>query len=68
MGSFRHSKRSVSKRCTAEVKCGIFIENLTVFFIPKSGLKYSHSNSYNHAMTLISQDDHLAARAWAACA
>ena len=68
MGSFRHSKRSDSKRCIAEVKCGIFIENLTVFFIPKSGLKYSHTNSYNHAMTLISQVDHLAAGAWAACA
>ena len=67
MGSFRHSKRSDSKRCTAEVKCDIYIENLTVFFIPKSGLKYSHTNSYNYAMTLISQDDHLTAGPWAAC-
>ena len=62
MGSFRHSKPSVSKRCTAEVKCGIFIENLTVFFIPKSGRKYFHTNSSN-----ISPDDHLTPGAWVAC-
>ena len=67
MGSFQHSKRSDSKRCTVEVRWDIFIENLTVFFIPKSGRKYSHTNSYNFAMTLISQDDHLTAGAWAAC-
>ena len=36
MGSFEHSKRSDSKRCTVEVRWGIFIENLTVFFIPES--------------------------------
>ena len=48
-------------------KVSIFIENLTDFFIPKSGRKYSHTNSYNFAMTLISQDDHLTAGAWAAC-
>ena len=35
------------------------------FFIPKSGRKYSYTNTYNFAMTLISQDDHLAAGAWA---
>ena len=28
---------------------------------------YSHTNSYNFAMTLITQDDHLTAGAWAAC-
>ena len=38
------------------------------FFIPKSGRKYSHTNSYNSAMTFISQDDHLTAGAWAVCA
>ena len=32
-----------------------------VFFIPRSGRKYSHTNSYNFATTLISQDDHLTA-------
>ena len=37
------------------------------FFIPKSGRKYSNTNSNNFAMTLISQDDHLIAGAWAAC-
>ena len=40
MGFFRQSKRSDSKRGIVEVKEGIFIENLTVFFIPKSGRKY----------------------------
>ena len=45
----------------------IFIENLTDFFIPKSGRKYSYTNSYNFAMTLISQDDNPTAGAWAAC-
>ena len=41
----------------------MFIENLTVFFIPESGRKYSNTNSYNFAMTPISQDDHLTAGA-----
>ena len=55
-----------------EIRCGIFIENLIVFifFIPKrskSDRKYSHTNSYNFAMTLISRDDHLTVGAWAAC-
>ena len=34
----------------------------------KSVCKYSHTNSYNFAMALILQDDHLTAGAWAACA
>ena len=67
MGSFQHSKWSDSKRYTVEVRWGIFIENLTVLFIPNSGWKYSHTNSCNFAMTLILQDDHLTAGAWAAC-
>ena len=29
--------------------------------------KYSHTNSDNSAMNVIVQDDHLTARAWAAC-
>ena len=37
------------------------------FFIPESGRKYSNTNSYNFAMTPISQDDHLTAGAWTAC-
>ena len=37
------------------------------FLIPWSGRKYSHTNSYNSAMTVIAQDDHLTAGAWAAC-
>ena len=41
---------------------------LYFFFISKSRRKYSHKNSYNFAMTLISQDDHLTGGAWAACA
>ena len=67
MASFQHSKWSDSKQCTLEVRRGICIKNLTQFFIPKSGRKYSHTNSYNFAMTLISQGDHLTAGAWAAC-
>ena len=49
------------------IRRGIFIEDLTYFFIPYSGRKYSHTNSYNFAMTVILQDDHLTAEAWAAC-
>ena len=48
-----------------EVRSGIFFENLTHFFIPQSSRKYSHTNSYNSAMTVIAQDDYLAAGAWA---
>ena len=51
-----------------KVRCIIFIENLTYRFIPKSGRKYSHTNSYDSAVTVIVQDDHLTAGAWAACA
>ena len=67
MVSIQHSKRSDSKQCTVEVRWGIFIENLTIFFNPQSSCKYSQTNSYNFAMTLIFQDDHLTAGAWAAC-
>ena len=67
MGSFHQSKRSDNKQYTVEVRWGIFIENLTYFFIPESGRKYSHTNYYNSAMTVIAQDDHLTAGAWAAC-
>ena len=44
-----------------------FIENLTYFSILKSGCNNCHTNSYNFAMTLVSPDDHLTAKAWAAC-
>ena len=58
--SISGSKRSDNKRCTVDVRQGIFIENLTYFFIPLSGRKYSHTNSCNFAMRVISQDDDLA--------
>ena len=49
----------------------MFIESLSYFVIPKSCLpiqkRYSHSNSHMFAMTLIAQDVHLTAGAWAAC-
>ena len=48
-------------------KVGYFFENLTYFFIPEGGRKYAHTNSYNSAMTVIAQDDHLTAGAWVAC-
>ena len=35
--------------------------------IPYSGRKYSHTNSSISAMTVIAQDGHLTAGAWAAC-
>ena len=40
-----------------------FFENLTYYFIPQSGCKYSHTNSYNSTMTVIAHDDHLTAGA-----
>ena len=43
------------------------MENLPASFIPKSGRKYSHTNSEIFVTTLISEDDHLTAGAWAAC-
>ena len=52
------------------IHCGskveYFFENLTYFFIPEGGRKYAHTNSYNSAMTVIAQDDHVTAGAWAA--
>ena len=67
MGSFHQRKRSDNKWYAVEVRWGIFIENLTYCFIPQSGRKYSHTNSYNSAVTVIVQDDHLTAGTWAAC-
>ena len=37
-------------------------------FCSKGSCKYPHTNSYNFTITLILQDDHLTAEAWAACA
>ena len=51
--------------CGSKVR--YFIENSTVFFYSRSGRKYSHTNSYNFAMTPISQDGHLTARTLAPC-
>ena len=49
-------------------KVRYFYGEFDCIYIPKSGRKYSHTNSYNFAMTLISQDDYLTTGAWAACA
>ena len=65
MGSFQHSKRSDNKRCTLEVRRGIFIENLTVFFLFLRAVVNTDSN--NFVMALIWRDDHLTAGAWATC-
>ena len=51
MGSFYQRKWSDNKRYAVGVRWGIFIQ----------------TNSYNSAMTVIVQDDHLTAGAWAAC-
>ena len=51
-----------------KVRFDIFIENLTVFLLPKNSRKYSHTLKLVYfAMTLALQDDHLFAGAWAAC-
>ena len=67
MRPFHQSKRPDNKRYAVEVRRGIFFENLTYYFISQGGRKYAHTNSYNSAMTVIAQDDHLTAAAWAAC-
>ena len=68
MRPFHQSKRSDKKRYAVEVRwVFFFFENLTYYFIPLGGRKYSHTNSYNSAMTFIAQDDHLTVGAWAAC-
>ena len=55
MGSFHESKRSDNMWYAVEVRWGISIENLTYFFIPSSGRKYSHTNIYNFSMNIIAQ-------------
>ena len=50
MGSFHQSKDN--KWYVVEVRWGIFIENLTYFYIPWSGCKYSHTNSCNSRLLL----------------
>ena len=67
MAPLKQSKRSQNKHCTVKVRLGIFMENLPASFIPKSGRKYSHTNSEIFVTTLISEDDNLTAGAWAAC-
>ena len=51
MASFQHSKRSSNKKCTVEVRWGIFIENLTVFLLPYYARWSSHSWSLGHLCT-----------------
>ena len=46
MGFFQHSKRSDNKRCTLEVRRGIFIENLTVFFLFLRAVVNTDSNNF----------------------
>ena len=64
IGVFIHFNRGY---CTVGVRWGFFFfffwENLTAFLLTTSDRKYS----YNFATTVISQDDHLTAGAWAAC-
>ena len=69
IGSFQINKRYNSKRCTVEVRLGIFIENLTVFLFLRAVVNISiqTSKTNNFAMTVISQDDHLTVGAWARC-
>ena len=64
IGVFIHFNRGY---CTVGVRWGFFffffLENFTAFLLTTSDRKYS----YNFATTVISQDDHLTAGAWAAC-
>ena len=47
MASLHQSKWSDKKQCTVEVRWSIFfMAEIYCFFIPKSGCKYFHSNSY----------------------
>ena len=62
IGSFQHSNRSDNKRCTVEVRWGIFIENLTVFFLFLRAVVNILIQTF-----IISPDDYLTAGAWAAC-
>ena len=67
MGSFQYSKRPGNKRCTVEVRRGIFIENLTVCLFLGAVVNIPiQTHTYNFAMILISQDDHVTTGAWAA--
>ena len=52
--------------CESKVRC-FYWEFDDIFFLPKGGCKYSRTNSYIFAMTLILQNDNLTAGAWAAC-
>ena len=51
--------------CGSKVR--YFYREFDCIFIPKSSRKYFHTNFYNFAMTVISQDDHLTVGAWARC-
>ena len=59
MGSFQRNKWSDSKRCSVKVRWGIFIENLTAFFLLLRAIVNIPIQSLIISQTLISQDDHL---------
>ena len=59
MGSFQRNKWSDSKRCSVKVRRGIFIENLTAFFLLLRAIVNIPIQSLIISQTLISQDDHL---------
>ena len=65
MMELRPKKTKDNKRCTLEVRRGIFMENLTVFFLFLRAVVNTDSN--NFVMALIWRDDHLTAGAWATC-
>ena len=50
--------------CGSKVRY-FFLRIWRILFIPEGGRKYAHTNSYNSAMTIIAQDDHVTAGAWA---
>ena len=59
--------RQQATHCEVRQGTRYYWEFDSIFFFPKSGCKCSHTNSYLFAMTLISQDNHLTAEAWAIC-
>ena len=60
--------RQQATQCGSKARYEILLRIWQYFFFLREVVrKYSHTNSYLFAMTLISQDDHLTAEAWAIC-
>ena len=68
MRPFHQRKRSDNKRYAVVVRWGIFFLRIwRIIIFLRAAVNIPHTNSYNSAMTVIAQDDHLTAGAWATC-